>query len=96
MSITLLATNLPDEIDGVWGLREVHEGAVGSLPALPYGAELVCGAGRIATSESEVMFMRRVVQWATGPVGRHAVAAVVDHPDLELVCVCLQRRQSGA
>lgn len=27
----------------------------------------------------------RVVQWATGPVGRHAVAAVVDHPDLELV-----------
>jgi hypothetical protein len=29
--------------------------------------------------------MRSVVQWATGPVGRHAVAAVVDHPDLELV-----------
>ncbi len=29
--------------------------------------------------------MLRVVQWATGPVGRHAVAAVVDHPDLELV-----------
>jgi 2,4-diaminopentanoate dehydrogenase len=27
----------------------------------------------------------RVVQWATGPVGRHAVAAVVDHPDLEVV-----------
>jgi hypothetical protein len=29
--------------------------------------------------------MLRVVQWATGPVGRHAVAAVVSHPDLELV-----------
>lgn len=29
--------------------------------------------------------MIRVVQWATGPVGRHAVAAVLDHPDLELV-----------
>jgi hypothetical protein len=29
--------------------------------------------------------MVRVVQWATGPVGRHAIAAVVDHPDLELV-----------
>lgn len=29
--------------------------------------------------------MYRVVQWATGPVGRHAVAAVVDHPELELV-----------
>jgi 2,4-diaminopentanoate dehydrogenase len=27
----------------------------------------------------------RVVLWATGPVGRHAAAAVVDHPDLELV-----------
>src|SRR5688500_3815201 len=29
--------------------------------------------------------MRRVVQWATGPVGRHAVAAVIDHPELDLV-----------
>jgi hypothetical protein len=29
----------------------------------------------------------RVVQWATGPVGRHAVAAMVDHPDLDLVGV---------
>lgn len=29
--------------------------------------------------------MIRVVQWATGPVGRHAVAAVVDHPELGLV-----------
>src|SRR5665213_1909199 len=29
--------------------------------------------------------MRRVVQWGTGPVGRHSVAAVVAHPDLELV-----------
>jgi hypothetical protein len=27
----------------------------------------------------------RVVQWATGPVGRHAIRAVADHPDLELV-----------
>lgn len=27
----------------------------------------------------------RVIQWATGNVGRHAVAAVHDHPDLELV-----------
>jgi 2,4-diaminopentanoate dehydrogenase len=29
--------------------------------------------------------MLRVVQWATGPVGRHAIAAIVDHPGLELV-----------
>jgi hypothetical protein len=29
--------------------------------------------------------MPRVIQWATGSVGRHAVAAVNDHPDLELV-----------
>ena len=29
----------------------------------------------------------RVVQWATGPLGRHALAAVVDHPDLEVVGV---------
>jgi hypothetical protein len=29
--------------------------------------------------------VRSVVQWATGPVGRHAIAAVIDHPDLELV-----------
>lgn len=27
----------------------------------------------------------RVIQWATGPVGRHAVAAMVDHPDIEVV-----------
>ena len=27
----------------------------------------------------------RVIQWATGNVGAHAVAAVHDHPDLELV-----------
>ena len=31
--------------------------------------------------------MLRVVQWATGPVGRHALAAMVDHPDLEVVGV---------
>jgi hypothetical protein len=29
--------------------------------------------------------MLRVIQWATGSVGRHAVAAVHDRPDLELV-----------
>ena len=29
--------------------------------------------------------MLRVIQWATGNVGRHAVAAVHDHPDLALV-----------
>ena len=29
--------------------------------------------------------MLRIVQWATGTVGRHAVAAVQDHPDFELV-----------
>ena len=29
--------------------------------------------------------MARVVQWATGPVGRHAIAALAEHPDLELV-----------
>ena len=29
--------------------------------------------------------MLRVIQWATGSVGRHAVAAVHEHPDLELV-----------
>jgi 2,4-diaminopentanoate dehydrogenase len=28
-----------------------------------------------------------VVQWATGAVGRHAVVAMVDHPDLEVVGV---------
>ena len=31
--------------------------------------------------------MLRVVQWATGPVGRHAIKAIVDHPDLELAAV---------
>ena len=29
--------------------------------------------------------MMRVVQWATGAVGRHAIAAMVEHPDLEVV-----------
>ena len=29
--------------------------------------------------------MLRVVQWATGVVGQHAVRAVCEHPDLELV-----------
>ena len=36
------------------------------------------------TTEGSV---RRVVQWATGPVGRHALRAVVDHPELEVVGV---------
>ena len=31
--------------------------------------------------------MLRVVQWATGAVGRHALAAAIDHPDLEVVGV---------
>jgi 2,4-diaminopentanoate dehydrogenase len=31
--------------------------------------------------------MLKVVQWATGPVGRHALAAVIDHPDLEVAGV---------
>jgi hypothetical protein len=35
--------------------------------------------------------MIRVVQWATGPVGRHALAAVVDHPDLEVAGVLVYR-----
>ena len=29
--------------------------------------------------------MVRVIQWATGTVGRHAVRAMIDQPDLELV-----------
>ena len=29
--------------------------------------------------------MHSVIQWATGAVGRHAAAAVIDHPELELV-----------
>lgn len=29
--------------------------------------------------------MLRIVQWATGAVGRHAVAAIHEHPDLQLV-----------
>ena len=38
----------------------------------------------------------RVVQWATGPVGRHAMAAVVDHPDLELVgCFVYDESKAG-
>jgi len=44
--------------------------------------------------------MLRVVQWATGPVGRHALAAMVDHPDLEVVGVLVYddnkaRRDAG-
>jgi hypothetical protein len=31
--------------------------------------------------------MTRVVQWATGAVGRHALAAMIDHPDLDVVGV---------
>lgn len=31
------------------------------------------------------MDRRRIIQWATGSVGRHAAGAVVAHPDLELV-----------
>ncbi|MGF7238711.1 MAG: dihydrodipicolinate reductase [Frankia sp.] len=31
--------------------------------------------------------MLNVVQWATGAVGRHALAAVVDHPDLDVAGV---------
>ena len=31
--------------------------------------------------------MLRVVQWATGAVGRHALAATIDHPELDVVGV---------
>ncbi len=31
------------------------------------------------------MTVYRVIQWATGAVGRHAVAAIHDHPEMELV-----------
>ena len=31
--------------------------------------------------------MPRVVQWATGATGRHTLAAMVDHPDLDVVGV---------
>lgn len=38
----------------------------------------------------------RIVQWATGPVGRHAVRAVVDHPDLEIVgCYAYDPQKQG-
>ena len=29
--------------------------------------------------------MRKVVQWATGSVGRTALRRIIDHPDLQLV-----------
>jgi 2,4-diaminopentanoate dehydrogenase len=35
----------------------------------------------------------RVVQWATGPVGRHALAAMAEHPDLEVVGVLVYSDQ---
>lgn len=31
--------------------------------------------------------MARVVQWATGAVGRHALAAMIDRPELDVVGV---------
>ena len=31
--------------------------------------------------------MYRVIQWSTGNVGRQALAAILDHPQLELVGV---------
>jgi hypothetical protein len=37
------------------------------------------------TSYRKLDSMLRVIQWATGSVDRHAVAAVHDHPDLDLV-----------
>src|SRR4029079_681864 len=38
----------------------------------------------------------RVVQWTTGNVGREAVAAVVAHPDLELVgCYAWSKSKAG-
>ena len=40
--------------------------------------------------------MIRVVQWATGPVGRHAMAAMVDHPDIEIVgCYVYDEQKVG-
>ncbi len=35
------------------------------------------------TAEGDEMTYR-VIQWATGTVGIHAVPAIVEHPDLEL------------
>lgn len=31
--------------------------------------------------------MHKVIQWSTGNIGRHSLAAILDHPDLELVGV---------
>jgi hypothetical protein len=39
--------------------------------------------------------MLRVVQWATGTVGRHAVAAIHEHPDLELVGALVYRDEKA-
>ena len=39
----------------------------------------------------------RVIQWATGGVGRAAIEGVLDHPELELVgCLVYTDSKSGA
>src|SRR6478752_2567295 len=53
---------------------------VSKVVSMPTAAPHGCGS-----DASGGKSMIRVVQWATGLVGRHAAAAVVDHPDLELV-----------
>jgi hypothetical protein len=37
----------------------------------------------------------KVIQWATGGVGRAAVAGIVAHPDLELVGCWVHSRRQG-
>ena len=45
------------------------------------GIHFELDAGRLANLDA------RVVQWSTGNVGRHALRAILDHPDLELAGV---------
>ena len=38
----------------------------------------------------------RVIQWATGSVGRESLRAILIHPQLELAGVLVYSRRSGA
>src|SRR5690606_15054183 len=80
----LLAVDLgPAHAPALHPLVDVAGEGVGGLVVVVVGVE---GTHRVTVTLpiGSVAMTIRVIQWATGTVGIHAVPAIVEHPDLEL------------
>src|ERR1700742_1057167 len=46
-----------------------------------------CGKSLSQLASKETTLVYKVIQWATGNVGRHSLRGIIQHPELELVGV---------